>query len=58
MLRVLPAGLLAGWTVGDWPVSITAAPLELWTAIGDAAPRRSATGKLIPWGRGWAMLID
>ena len=59
--RPLPASLLAGWDdaramladLVDWPV-------ELWIgpAADGGASRLLAQGRLLPWGHGWAMMID
>lgn len=54
----LPVALLAGWTA-DPTVPAGSGRTELWFAPDPAMPlRRLAAGQLIPWGHGWAMLLD
>ncbi len=54
----LPVALLAGWAA-DPTVPAGSGRTELWFAPDPAMPlRRLAVGQLIPWGHGWAMLLD
>jgi hypothetical protein len=55
--RPLTPGQLAGWAAG---ATIELAPrASLWRCAGPSeAERYLAGGRLIPWGDGWAMLIE
>jgi len=56
-LGPLPAAVLAGWSAG---ATIELAPrASLWRCAGPSeAERYLAGGRLLPWGDGWAMLIE
>jgi hypothetical protein len=57
----LPAAVLAGWPDTDGSLAAAAgAAVELWLSSPSDSGRRTpyATGRLIPWGTGWAMLVD
>ena len=57
----LPASLLAGWADSRFSLAeFTVDRIELWAALPREVcpPGQLATGRLLPWGRGWAMLID
>jgi hypothetical protein len=53
----LPAEQLAGWAEGS---TVDLAPrASLWRCAGPSGPERYlAGGRLLPWGDGWAMLIE
>ena len=54
----LPVALIAGWAAHP-AVPAGSGRTELWFAPDAAMPlRRLAAGQLIPWGHGWAMLLD
>ena len=59
----LGAALFAGWQELDDAIgNVADRPVELWleqtAAPGPIAPTRLASGRLIPWGNGLAMLVD
>lgn len=60
LTRALPAGCLAGWC--DEPLRDAIAPdlaASLWQCATVREPERClAQGRLLPWGDGWALLID
>ncbi len=60
--RPLPASLLAGWDNPEGLLADLAAwPVELWIGpvpAGGGASRLLAQGRLLPWGHGWAMMIE
>jgi hypothetical protein len=53
----LPPAQLAGWATGSL---VELAPrASLWRCAGPTEPERFlAGGRLLPWGDGWAMLIE
>jgi hypothetical protein len=56
--RALPADRLAGWCVGE-PLVAPGLHASLWRCErGAAAPLALATGRLMPWGEGWALHIE
>lgn len=54
--QALPVDRLGGWCTGETLDEICASA-TLWRCAG-ARPARLATGRLMPWGNGWALAIE
>jgi len=56
LTQALPVDRLGGWCTGETLDGIGASA-TLWRCAG-ARPARLATGRLMPWGSGWALAIE